>query len=153
MRISSKTAYLIAIFITSFAVLVLPLMAYTLNLEYFNAKSDGKTITINWKASNEDGIKMYDLERSENRLDYSSIYRTSAKGTTYLYRFQDEDALKQSVQSPTNKEQKVMKNISYTYRLAVTFDNGSTKYSDISSVSQSVSSVRRTWGMIKEMFR
>jgi hypothetical protein len=41
----------------------------------------------------------------------------------------------------------------YSYRIKVIAFDNSVSYSNIVSVSHSVSGIRRTWGMIKEMFR
>ena len=41
----------------------------------------------------------------------------------------------------------------YSYRLKVFFKDHTYKYSDEINVTHKTSSIRRTWGMIKEMFK
>jgi hypothetical protein len=129
------------------------LYATSILLNYFNARTDGRNVTIEWKANNEDGLRFYELERSEDNAVYSRVFRQGAKGTAFNYRFVDEDALKETTEINTDKVNTTMQNKSYSYRLKMLFEDGSSKYSDVTFVSQNVNSVRRTWGMIKEMFR
>jgi hypothetical protein len=41
----------------------------------------------------------------------------------------------------------------YSYRLKAVYTNGSSHYSDEVRVNHTINSIRRTWGMIKEMFK
>jgi hypothetical protein len=126
--------------------------ATTILLNYFNARTDGKAVTIEWKANLEDGLKFYELERSEDNNYFKKVFIQKPRGASFSYRFVDEDALKEG--SEVNvKENKLQNSVSYSYRLKMTFEDGDTKYSDLTYVSNNVNSVRRTWGMLKEMFR
>ncbi len=126
--------------------------ATTILLNYFNARTDGKAVTIEWKANLEDGLKFYELERSEDNNYFKKVFIQKPRGASFSYRFVDEDALKEG--SEVNvKENKLQNSVSYSYRLKMTFEDGDTKYSDLTYVSNNVNSVRRTWCMLKEMFR
>lgn len=126
--------------------------ATTILLNYFNARTDGKAVTIEWKANLEDGLKFYELERSEDNNYFKKVFIQKPRGASFSYRFVDEDALKEG--SEVNvKENKLQNSVSYSYRLKMTFEDGDIKYSDLTYVSNNVNSVRRTWGMLKEMFR
>lgn len=127
--------------------------SFAVVLNYFNAKTDGRNVTIEWKANNEDRLRFYELERADDNSNYIKIFRQVAKGNSFNYRFVDEDALKESLGEVNDKINTTQQNKSYSYRLKMLFEDGSTKYSDVTFVSQNVNSVRRTWGMIKEMFR
>ena len=128
------------------------LYATTILLNYFNARTDGKAVTIEWKANLEDGLKFYELERSEDNNFFKKVFIQKPRGASYSYKFVDEDALKESSEINT-KENKLQNSVSYSYRLKMTFEDGEIKYSDLAYVSNNVNSVRRTWGMLKEMFR
>lgn len=151
-KINSKfsTIILVSVFSIFFT---LEVFAFSVVLNYFNAKTDGRNVTIEWKANNEDRLRFYELERAEDNANYVKIYRQVAKGNTFNYRFVDEDALKESLGEVNEKINTTQQNKSYSYRLKMLFEDGSSKYSDVTFVSQNVNSVRRTWGMIKEMFR
>jgi hypothetical protein len=47
----------------------------------------------------------------------------------------------------------LMSQKTYSYRLKIIFSDNTYIYSDIALVKHKPSSIRRTWGMIKEMFR
>jgi len=78
---------------------------------------------------------------------FRSIANIEPKGAQTTYRFIDENALMKG----GNNEQILGK--MYSYRIKVIAFDNSVSYSNIVSVSHSVSGIRRTWGMIKEMFR
>ena len=115
-------------------------------LEYLTAKSDGKVIIIEWRASAEKGIHHYEVERASGDQLYRHIATIDARGQMYSYRFVDEDALMKG------DKQQIVGNV-YSYRLrAIGYDNSSSVSNSV-SVAHSISGIRRTWGMIKEMFR
>ena len=51
------------------------------------------------------------------------------------------------------KNAKAQEKIDLKYKIKVKYNNGTTKESQDVEVSYNVSSVKRTWGMIKELFR
>jgi hypothetical protein len=118
-------------------------------LDSFTAKSDGKVITLEWKSNDESSIKSYSLERSGAEQFYREISNMDAKGSNSYYRFVDEDAFLKGVV----KADKIQNDNVYYYRLKIVSSNGAHNYSDKIYVTHNVSSIRRTWGMIKEMFR
>ncbi len=125
------------------------LFAAEISLDYLTAKSDGKTITIEWKSSGERSITRYEVERASTDLQYRSIAEIDARGAQSMYRYTDEDAfLKQTGENPS-----VSQLNKYTYRLKYVGSDNTISYSNTVSVAHNVSGVRRTWGMIKEMFR
>ena len=128
---------------------VTTLFAAEISLDYFTAKSDGKSITVSWKSSTERNLLRYEIERAGADFTFKPIVQIDAKGSAANYTYTDEDALmKQNDNNPTIAQQ-----TKYTYRLKYVGSDNSTTYSSPINVSHSVSSVRRTWGMIKEMFR
>ncbi|MBK9248765.1 MAG: hypothetical protein IPM69_11765 [Ignavibacteria bacterium] len=128
---------------------VTSLYAAEISLDYFTAKSDGKTITVSWKSSSERNLQRYEIERSGLDMTFKTIAQIDAKGAQSSYYYSDEDAfMKQNDDNPTLTQQ-----TKYSYRLKYVGTDNTSTYSSPTNVSHSVSGVRRTWGMIKEMFR
>ncbi len=128
---------------------VTSLFAAEIALDYFTAKSDGKVITVSWKSSTERNISRYEIERAGADLAFKPIAQIDAKGSQAMYNYNDEDAfMKQNDNNPT-----LIQQTKYSYRLKYVGTDNSYTYSSPINVSHSVSGVRRTWGMIKEMFR
>ncbi len=116
-------------------------------LEYFNANSDGKVITIQWKALDETYISKYEIERSQSSGAYKKIYTQETNNSSYSYI--DEDAYLK----PNSGDNPETTKTNYTYRIKIIKKDNTYLYSTTQSVSHSINSIRRTWGMIKEMFR
>lgn len=135
-------------YIVSAFLLSVTLFAAEASFEYFTAKSDGKDITIEWRPSVEKSIVRYEVQRSYDNKDFRTVAVVDARGTYYAYRYIDQDAFLKG-----NTDQKVISKTSYYYRLRIVGSDNSESYSNVASVVHSVSSVRRTWGMIKEMFK
>ncbi len=109
-------------------------------VEYFTAQSQNDNIVIRWKTSDETGVQKFILERSVNQInEFAKLAEINPKGNNSIYEYVDASAFKQ------------MDNI-YSYRLQVVTNNGSFYVGPI-TVLHKVSSVKRTWGSIKAMFR
>lgn len=116
-------------------------------LDSFYAKSDGKNITIEWKSADESSVSRYELERTNASNNFTYLTSQDAKGSYYSYKFVDEEAFMKDDNTGTQS-----KSI-YSYRLKIVKKDNSVSYSNIATVTHNVSGIRRTWGMIKEMFR
>ncbi|MCX7736513.1 MAG: hypothetical protein N2319_07340 [Candidatus Kapabacteria bacterium] len=116
--------------------------------EYFRATSNGKVITIEWKATSETNISLYEIERSSSKQPFTRIASIEAKGYPNNYRYTDEEAFLRG-----DDLEKVLKNNNFTYRIKVIHKDNSFTYSNTVNVLHNVSSIRRTWGMIKELFK
>ena len=135
-----------AIVLSLLAVLALPafLRAET-TIDFFGAKGSGDKVTVEWKTGIEQGVTKFDIERSPfGSQQFASVGTVNAKGNYAYYSFVDESGF--------GKVVKVLAGL-YQYRLKIYNANGSFTYSSPTAVEHSVSSVRRTWGQIKEMFR
>lgn len=116
--------------------------------EYLRATSNGKVITIEWKAISETNISQYEIERSSSKQPFTRITTIDAKGYPNNYKYTDEEAFLRG-----DDDEKVMTNNNFTYRIKVIHKDNSFNYSNTVSVIHNVSSIRRTWGMIKELFK
>lgn len=118
-------------------------------LSYFQATSDGRSITLTWRSTDESSVKYYDIERSTSGLPFKSVTIVMAKGFGTNYSYVDETALMRDNEG-TNT---TLSASTYKYRIRIVGKDNSTAYSNTAYVAHNVSSIRRTWGMIKEMFR
>ncbi|MFH1049752.1 MAG: hypothetical protein V1779_02340 [bacterium] len=117
-------------------------------IESLNAKSDGKSITVEWKTSTEQDIRSFLVERAGSDQIFETIETKQAKGFPTTYTYIDESAFKIGEDS----EKTLSKNI-YFYRVTIVKKDNSKIYSSVANVIHNTSSIRRTWGMLKEMFR
>ena len=131
-------------------IILLPILLFAseLNFEFFTAKSNGEEITLEWKLVNEDDIEYYQVEKKlKEGNDYRPLgSRIKATGNSNVYRYTDEDFFfKNNVELQSDNIQ--------AYRIRVILKNNDTRFSNTTYVTHNVSSVRKTWGMLKEMFR
>ncbi len=120
-------------------------------IEGMRARSDGRAITIEWRSTQESSVNVYEIERSPaNQTDFKRIGSVQARGSQQSYRFIDENAL---IASTSGGGANLQGASIYVYRLKIIDVNDKAIYSEPIAVSHTISSVRRTWGMIKEMFR
>lgn len=109
-------------------------------LDYFRGNSNGDSITLEWKTRTESNVRTYEVQRkTANGGDFVTIGSLDPKGSNSQYQFVDRGAYKNTG------------NV-YIYRLRIV-DDGMTSFSNEISVSHNATSVKRTWGSIKAMFR
>lgn len=116
---------------------------------YFKAKSDGNVIAVQWRSNSEKDVSRYEILRSSDSEHYFRIHSEKPKGDFTNYSHVDESAYKTG-----GDGSKPMSANVYSYKLKIVFDNGDDPvYSSAEFVTHKVSGVKRTWGMIKEMFK
>jgi hypothetical protein len=113
----------------------------------FKAISTSNGVSITWKSKSEANYKSYEVERSIDAVSYKSIITKDASGSNNTYTFIDEEVFKQTGGKNEIQQSK------YYYRLKVNFKDGSSDKSDEIYVIHQTSSIRKTWGMLKEMFK
>ena len=109
------------------------------NLISFTVKSQDGNIVLNWQVSSENNLKNYIVERSTvngNFVEIAVVQPEADKNYEYI----DKTAFKNS-------------DAVYIYQLAIVDNDGNVTLSDKKSVAHNVSSVKRTWGSIKALFR
>ncbi len=118
-------------------------------IKSFSVDSGGDRVTIKWATENENNVKHFEIERSNGNNNYRKIHTKIANGKASNYSYIDEEAfMKQDNQSNETFLQNV-----YSYRIKVVNKDNSFSYTDEAYIAHKPSSIRRTWGMIKEMFR
>jgi hypothetical protein len=107
-----------------------------------SAESDGSNIVIRWITEDETNVSLFELERKAGlHGQFFLLSQISPKGNNSTYEYVDESVLRLEAESI------------YQYRVKALFSDGSSIYSPEVTVIHAVSSVRRTWGSIKAMFR
>jgi len=128
-----KLSYIFIIILTS------TVLAGTF-LEYFQGRSEGEDIRLEWKTQEEVHLQHFKIERKTPQNSFVEIATVQPKGSNSYYTYLDQSAYKSN-------------DLLFIYRLKIVDTNGQVSYSNEVSISHSVSSVKRTWGSIKAMFR
>lgn len=108
-------------------------------LTKFDARSLGDRVVITWSASSEVDLNHYAVERKTVNGNFIELGEILPEADL-TYEFIDDTAYKSN-------------DAIYIYRLKIVDNNNSSSYSSEISVSHNVSSVKRTWGSIKALFR
>jgi hypothetical protein len=121
-------------------------------VDSFSAQPDGDGITLNWQSQIESGISHYTVQRASitGVNDFQDIATVTPSGNYSYYKYHDNHLS----MAPLGGQSGNMKTLSdaYKYRLELSLASGDVSYSQTVSVTKPSSGVRRTWGMIKEMF-
>ncbi|MDT3740964.1 MAG: hypothetical protein RO257_15855 [Candidatus Kapabacteria bacterium] len=133
-----------------FISLVLSVIAGNSIIQNFSAESNGDSVTVRWTSVSEENVRKYDLERSTSTSSFKSINVQTAKGNPNSYSYVDNEAF---MKQDAPESDDLMSQKTYNYRLKIVFSDYTFTYSDVALIQHKPSSIRRTWGMIKEMFR
>ena len=109
-------------------------------LTYFQATSTGSAVKLDWELSNENGINSFELSRKTGTEPVFKKVTTIAPNGSRRYTYLD-----------TEVTPDFSSNGAITYKL--TLNTSGTDVSHYTTLSQSPSSVQRSWGSIKSMFR
>lgn len=105
----------------------------------FTAKSQNGNVILNWQTATETNLKNFVVERKSVDGNFFEIAVVEPKSDRN-YQYIDQSAFKTL-------------DAVYSYRLKIVDNDGSVSYSGVQSVYHNVSSVKRTWGSIKALFR
>lgn len=123
------------------------LFAQSVLLDSFQASSDGKDVSLDWRSSNESNIAYFELERGPVNQPFKYIATEKAKGYTASYNYKDDNVFMK------NDADTKLQNSNYSYRIKIVKKDNSFEYSNTVNVVHKVSGIQKTWGMIKEIFR
>ena len=131
-----------AVLILTLGTLALPAQTATDLFTALSIRGSGDAIIVQWSSIQEAGLASYEVQRrgSESPL-FVRIGTLEPKGSGSRYTYVDNSAFNK----PTEQKQ-------YTYRIKGITNSGN-YYSQILTISHEVSSVKKSWGMIKELFR
>jgi hypothetical protein len=131
-------------FLTLLIVLTTITLAGVIRDGSMQARSDGSNVTIQWGTTDESNIKEFEVVRRDGNVgEFISIAIISKKGSNSLYEYIDKSAFKTT-------------GTIYQYQIKVIYQNSDIEYFPKDgplTVSHNVSSVKRTWGSLKAMFR
>ena len=116
----------------------------------FTANSDGKVVRVQWSTMNEEGLESFEIQRKATDGSFTLIGDEDAKGNPSSYEFVDDNEL---MKESGKESPKVQNESKYSYRLKIIKEDQSFEYSNTVNVFHKTNSIRKTWGMIKEMFR
>jgi len=102
---------------------------------------------VEWKSANESDVAQYEIERAGADKQYRYVATIQAKGSNQSYSYNDTEAF-----GKAESDKNITANY-FTYRLKVVTRDKNASYSNTIGVAHNVSGIKRTWGMIKEMFR
>lgn len=104
------------------------------------ARSIGENVHITWQTLTENNVKHFVIERRTKDSSFMSIATLIPESDKY-YEYIDETAYKTA-------------GTIYVYRVAIVDNDGSISYSNEAPVlHDNISSVKKTWGSIKALFR
>jgi hypothetical protein len=108
----------------------------------FSVDNVGDDVKISWRTTDEINVSSFVIQRSPVKYDnYSDITSFSPKGNNSSYSYTDDTAYKTS-------------DVIFKYKLQINTASGAEPtYSQVKTVVQNISGVKRTWGSIKAMFR
>jgi hypothetical protein len=109
-------------------------------LQSFRGHNLGEDIKIEWETGEETNLSQFMIERKTPESDFVSITAVQPKGSNSYYSYIDESIFKQN-------------DYVFVYRLKIVENNGNYAYSSPITVTLNPSSVKKTWGSIKAMFR
>jgi len=122
-------------------------------LTYLKGSASTDAITLDWQSGTETGVRSYAIERSDAKSnDFREIGSLTAKGNNSSYNYRDAAINGAPISGSASNHGFVPLSDLYKYRLRLNYDNA-VSYSQTISVSKPIAGVKRTWGMIKEMFR
>ncbi|MFZ2323265.1 MAG: hypothetical protein WAV89_06170 [Ignavibacteriaceae bacterium] len=110
-------------------------------VSYFHARSEADNVRLEWQTGDESNLQKFVIERKTPQSSFIEIQEVTPKGDNSYYTYLDENTYKAN-------------DLVFVYRLKMVDTDGTVTYLDQStSVSLSISGVKRTWGSIKAMFR
>lgn len=112
----------------------------SVSIKYFTASPIGTEIKLQWEAQSETGITEFQLWKRTPSSGAVKIHTVIPNGNK-VYAYTDANVMK------TNETQQT-----YIYTLRVM--QGTTTYTDFTqTINHSPTSIQRTWGSIKSMFK
>ena len=126
---------------------------FTEVLTYLKGRAETDAIVLDWQSGSETGVKSYAIERSDIKTsDFKEIGTAVAKGNNSTYQFRDVAINSAPLNGSGSNHSNMPLSDLYKYRIRLNYDNV-VSYSQTIFVTRPSASVKRTWGMIKEMFR
>jgi hypothetical protein len=125
---------------------------FTEVLTYLKGSTGSDAITLDWQSGTETGVKNYSVERSDIKTnDFKEISTITATGNNSSYHYRDA-AINSAPMNGGGSQHTLPMSDLFKYRIRINYENA-VSYSQEIRVMRPSAGVKRTWGMIKEMFR
>ena len=122
-------------------------------LTYLKGRAETDAISLDWQSGTETGVRSYAIERSDIKTsDFKEIGNVAATGNNSTYHYRDAAINGAAMNGSSNNHSNMPLSDLYKYRIRLNYDNV-VSYSQTIYVTRPSAGVKRTWGMIKEMFR
>jgi hypothetical protein len=122
-------------------------------LTYLKGSVGTDAISLDWQSGIETGVRSYAIERSDIKTsDFKEIGSVTATGNNSTYHYRDAAINGANMAGSSSNHSNMPLSDLYKYRIRINYDNA-VSYSQTITVTRPSASVKRTWGMIKEMFR
>lgn len=122
-------------------------------LTYLKGRAETDAIALDWQSGTETGIKSYAVERSDIKTsDFKEIGSVTATGNNSTYHYRDIAVNGAPISGSGSSHSNMPLSDLFKYRIRLNYDNA-VSYSQTITVTRPSAGVKRTWGMIKEMFR
>ncbi|MCK4893508.1 MAG: hypothetical protein KAT07_06050 [Calditrichia bacterium] len=105
----------------------------------WTADPEQSKIILQWKTSQEEDVTKFVIERSTDNSHFSDIGDVTARGPGFQYHFEDNNL--------------GMTNSIFYYRLRIVNEDGTFQHSETIFSIPNISSISRSWGSIKALFR
>ncbi|MEP7235179.1 MAG: hypothetical protein ABI778_07775 [Ignavibacteriota bacterium] len=127
---------------------------FTEVITYLKGSPSTDAITLDWQSGIETGVKGYAIERSDIKTsDFKEIGTVTATGNNSTYRYRDAAVVGAAASNNGgNSGSIVPMSDLFKYRIRINYSSA-VSYSQTINVTRPSAGVKRTWGMIKEMFR
>jgi len=107
----------------------------------FTATSQDRAAELNWTTGNEGGVNEFRVQRSFDGRTFYTIHEEKPDNSyNHAYSYVDDDLFKSQIRT-------------FYYRVEVLLNTGNFEYSRTENVTFTFSSIIRSWGSIKAMFR
>jgi hypothetical protein len=117
-------------------------------LENFKGTVSSDVVDIEWRTNSETNIARFEIERFTSS-GFKAIGIQKANGKPSSYKFTDSDSFYK-----VTVENELQANNIATYRLKICYSSADAPtYSEEITVTRGMSSIKRTLGMLKEMFK
>ncbi|MDX2127714.1 MAG: hypothetical protein SFU91_01615 [Chloroherpetonaceae bacterium] len=135
-----------------FALLPIWLFVTSASISQFIAIPASDKVYVRWLSENEESVVRYELlRRNAESVSFQPVQTVFPRGSGQLYEVVDLEVA-QVFQLVKNEPQVIQSQKRIIYQLRITMKNGTIEEREV-SISFQTSSIRKTWGSIKALFR
>jgi len=107
----------------------------------YNAQPGANKVYISWSTQNEEAVKFFSIQRSNDDQTYTELDQVNPQGTGYHYEYEDQNVLFKG------------SGVLFYKITAMSADGIVLGQTSVMMVHPNISGIFRTWGAIKAVFR